>query len=192
MRETMTRHAVPLIVALFCGVALLIAAQSGPSSLSARVGIVSLRQQKCYLSIDTTTLQAGAQVTAIDPGMPTERFTLKVLRRVRHDKWPARPLVMLPDDRQPPLYELTCPNPAPEVPFVGLGIVGLKGTTRPTANGIAGDFAGNGKDAFAYRCTSSETVHLIVRSAPAGTLLWRAGYYLGYDVVPTCKPDDYK
>src|SRR5512146_2242895 len=137
----MPRHGVPLLVALFSGVALLGAAQSGPSSLAARVGIVSLRQQQCYLSIDTTVLQAGAPVTAIDPGMPAERFTLKVLRRVPHDKWPARPLVTLSDDRQPPLYELVCPSPGPEVPFVGLGIVGLKGMVRPLANGIAGDFA---------------------------------------------------
>ncbi len=189
----MIRHSAVVLFVLF-GAAGTVPAppQAGPAPLSARVGIVSLRGQQCYLSIDNAALEAGAEVTAIDPGMPVPRFTVRVSRRVAHPKWPAGPLVSLPDDRQPPLYVVQCPTPSPEVPFVGLGIVGFNGVVRPLAGGIAGEFAGRGKDLFAYRCTSSESLHLIVRDAPKGKLLWRAAYYLGYDVVPTCQPDDFK
>ena len=47
---------------------------------------------------------------------------------------------------------------------------------------------------FFYQCTSREGLHLIVRSGDrlSGQTRWRAYYYLGYDVEPTCREEDFR
>lgn len=61
--------------------------------------------------------------------------------------------------------------------------------------GIAtSDFDGNAKREYYRQCTSGEGIHLTIWSGRplVGKRLWNWYHYLGYDVVPTCKPADYK
>ena len=61
--------------------------------------------------------------------------------------------------------------------------------------GIAsGDLDGDGTREFFRTCTSSEGSHLTIWSGKPLTSRkrWHLYYYLGYDVIPTCKKKDYE
>lgn len=61
--------------------------------------------------------------------------------------------------------------------------------------GIAsGDLDGDGTSEFFRICTSSEGNHVTVWSGKPlqGKKRWHSYYYLGYDVVPTCKEQDFQ
>lgn len=62
-------------------------------------------------------------------------------------------------------------------------------------HGIASaDLDGDGRREFFRICTSNEGNHLTVWSGMPlqGKRRWHSYYYLGYDVVPTCKRKDYQ
>jgi hypothetical protein len=55
------------------------------------------------------------------------------------------------------------------------------------------DLDGDGRREFFRDCTSNEGIHLTVWSGKplSGKRRWHFYYYLGYDVVPSCKRKDY-
>lgn len=59
---------------------------------------------------------------------------------------------------------------------------------------VSADLDGDGRTEFFRICTSNEGNHLTVWSGKPllGKRRWHSYYYLGYDVVPTCKRKDYQ
>ena len=64
---------------------------------------------------------------------------------------------------------------------------------RQRAGSVSIDLGTASHDAHVRSCTSTEGVHLTLwAGAPLkSTRLWRAYYYLGYDVEPSCDERDY-
>ncbi len=161
-------------------------------TLSARVGVASLRAEECHLAIDNDHLTTGTPVTLIELDAQEKPVTVSVAEGIEHPTWPREPLVTLPKDYFPPVYRLDCSSLGPEARLLGFGVIGFHGSVERAAGGIIADFSGRGTPEYGYSCATSESAQLIVRSAPKGQLLWRAAYYLGYDTVRTCTDADLK
>jgi hypothetical protein len=105
------------------------------------------------------------------------------------------------------------PDTGPDASFYWLRLVGRKqaidlGGPLPPAIAVvlpagpvsvkrgtaSGDLDGDGRAEFFRICTSNEGNHLTVWSGKPllGKKKWHSYYYLGYDVVPTCKKKDYQ
>jgi len=80
---------------------------------------------------------------------------------------------------------------APPAPWFGIAIVRSSLPFKANASAAA-DIDGDGHDEFFRSCTSSEGVHFTIWSDRplSGTLRWHRYSYLGYDVTPSCTPEE--
>ena len=87
-----------------------------------------------------------------------------------------------------PTIDLSEPLPA------AIAIIDAKNPIVVRRGIASGDLDGNGTREFFRTCTSSEGSHLTVWSGKPLTSRrrWHSYYYLGYDVVSTCKKRDYE
>ena len=164
-------------------------------SFDSRVGVVDAnRERRLCLNIFNPRLADGTEVSFILPHKPQ-----RMARAVVEEK-AARSCSRNPDT-------------APDASFYWLKLVGREqsvdlreplppaiGIVRPAGpvvvkKGVAsGDIDGDGRAEFFRICTSMEGNHLTVWSGRPlrGKKRWHSYYYLGYDVVPTCKKKDFQ
>jgi hypothetical protein len=74
-----------------------------------------------------------------------------------------------------------------------IAVVGAAGDFKVVKGKVRADLNGDGTSESFRSCTSTEGLHLTVWAEEAlkSKRLWHEYYYLGYDVVPSCKPADY-
>lgn len=159
-------------------------------SFASRVGVVDANgERRLCLNISDPRLAVGTEVSVVLPYKPQ-----RMVRAVVEEK-AARSCSSNPDV-------------APDASFYRLKLiergqsVDLReplppaiGIVRPAVpvvvkKGVAsGDIDGDGRAEFFHICTSMEGNHLTVWSGRPlrGKKRWHAYYYLGYDVVPTCR-----
>jgi hypothetical protein len=76
---------------------------------------------------------------------------------------------------------------------VAVAIVG-ESKARSVGGAVSLDVGKQYPNVRVRTCTSSEGLHLTLWSGQPlkGRRLWHAYYYLGYDVEPSCRPEDYR
>ena len=102
--------------------------------------------------------------------------------------------IILAGNRRLPIYEFAFAQTRALKVLLGIGVIG-DGQPVEVVNGtVQLDLDNDGTPEFFYECTSSEGVHLIVRSGDrlTGPKIWQAYYYLPYEVEPTCTEKDYE
>lgn len=89
-------------------------------------------------------------------------------------------------------YSLTLTKAEAGATNIAVAIVDYAKPFRREKNLLVADFNGDGRDEHLRSCTSSEGVHLSIRSTKAreSKCVWHAYFYLGYDVEPTCTDED--
>jgi hypothetical protein len=89
-------------------------------------------------------------------------------------------------------YEVRADNAGlpPLMPVIA--VVGFSGRFNRRGDLITADLDGDGQDEFFRSCASAEGIHFTVWSGKPlnGKLRWHEYYYLGYDVSPTCAPQE--
>ena len=151
-----------------------------------RAGVAVISPGRCVVGIGGPALPAGTKLTVVTEGPPQRAHSALVKRSLAESEDLAKHAIA------GPYYELECPA-APQVRQVAVVIVGMsKG--KLVGRAVSLDFGVQYSDVRVRTCTSTEGVHLTVWSGPVlkGPRLWHAYYYLGYDVEPTCRPEDYR
>jgi hypothetical protein len=173
-----------------------LAAQTGSFNYETRLGVFDrgLQNQIC-LAIANSTLATGVNVTLVSPHRPQATARARIIQRAATT---CSPNPAASDGLSFCLVKLVKSDPRfdrhdqPLSP--GIAIVGapLKFTSR--AGTVSIDVDGDGRREYFRTCTSNEGVHLTVWTGLPlkGKPRWRSAYYLGYDVVPTCKEADYR
>jgi hypothetical protein len=139
------------------------------------------------LAMDGAPLPIGSTVTLVTPDPPQQTQRARVSAQVSES--PA----MAKHDIPGPYYSLTPMDGAKQLPDLAVALVG-----RPIVTQVAGDVSLRGSAQHpgvrVRSCASSEGLHLTLWSGvPLGSeRLWHQYYYLGYDVQPTCRPEDYR
>ena len=164
-------------------------------SFDSHVGIVDTNVEgRLCLNIQNPHLSDGTRLSLIVPHKPQRVASAAIEEKV------AQSCSRNPDtDPNASFYWLKLvgknkPVNGSESLSPAIGIVDPK---KPVfvKRGIAkGDLDGDGTMEFFRICTSSEGNHLTVWSGKPlqGRKRWHSYYYLGYDVVPTCKQRDYQ
>ena len=164
-------------------------------SFDSHVGVVDANAEgRLCLNISNPNLIGGTQVSFVLPYKPQR--AVKAIIEQRVDRSCSRN-----------------PDTDPNNSFYWLKLVGKKGALDPSVpqppaigflgsatpvlvkHGIArADLNGDGSPEFFRICTSNEGNHLTVWSGKPllGKKRWHSYYYLGYDVEPTCKKNDYQ
>jgi hypothetical protein len=75
-----------------------------------------------------------------------------------------------------------------------IAVVGAAGDFKVVKGKVRADLIGDGTSESFRACTSNEGLHLTVWAGEAlkSKRLWHEYYYLGYDVVPSCKATEYR
>lgn len=75
-----------------------------------------------------------------------------------------------------------------------IAVVGFSGEFRVVKGKVRGDLNGDGTSESFRSCSSNEGLHLTVWAGEAlkTKRLWHEYYYLGFDVQPSCNPQDYQ
>jgi hypothetical protein len=173
-----------------------LAAQTGRFNFETRLGVFDrVRQKGICLAIANSTLANGANVTLVSPQRPQATARARITQRTNTT---CSPSPATSDGLSFYLVKLVksdrgfVRNDEPLSP--GIAIVGAPLKFTPKAGTVSMDVDGDGRRDYFRTCTSNEGVHLTVWTGLPlkGKLRWRSAYYLGYDVVPTCKEGDYK
>ena len=182
-----------LVLAILITCACCPAATADRFSFDFRVGVVDSNSEgRLCLNISDPRLVDGTEVSLILPDKPQR--VAKAVVEGKADRGCSRN-----------------PDAAPNASFYWLKFVGEKlavgpgeplppliAVVRPAGpvsvrRGVAsGDLNGDGRAEFFRVCTSTEGNHLTVWTGRplTGRRVWHSYYYLGYDVVPTCKKKD--
>lgn len=164
-------------------------------SFDSRLGVVDANSEgRLCLSISDPSLVDGTAVSLILPDKPQRVVKATVEGKAAHDcsrnpsadsnasfywlKIAVKKLAVDSEGPLPPVIAVVRPVKAVSV-----------------RRGIAsGDLNGDGRAEFFRVCTSTEGNHLTVWTGEPliGKRVWHSYYYLGYDVVPTCKKKDYQ
>jgi len=187
-----------LVLALALTVTLVpaIAAQTGRSNFETRLGVFDRnRQNEICLAIANSTLADGETVTLVSPQRPQATARGRITQRAVTT---CSPSPATSDGLSFYLVKLVksdrgfVRNDEPLSP--GIALVGAPQKFTPRGGAVSFDVDGDGRRDYFRTCTSNEGVHLTVWTGLPlkGKLRWRSAYYLGYDVVPTCKEADYK
>ena len=163
-------------------------------SFDTQVGIVDAKEEKLCLNIKNPHLSTGTRVSLILPDKP-QRVASAVIEEKTGVSCSQNPFA----NSDASFYRLklvgkqNTVNLSEPLPAV----IAIINPEKPilVRHGIAsGDLDGDGAKEFFRTCTSSEGSHLTVwsRNPLQGKKRWHSYYYLGYDVVPTCKKKDYE
>lgn len=163
-------------------------------SFESHVGVVDANTEgRLCLNISNPNLIDGTQVRFILPYKPQRAVKAiieqKVDRSCSHnpDTDPNNSFYWLKLVGKKRAFDLSEPQP-PAIAFV------RSSTPVSIKRGIASaDLNGDGWPEFFRICTSNEGNHLTVWTGKPlqGKKRWHSYYYLGYDVQPTCKKNDY-
>ena len=164
-------------------------------SFDSQIGLVDANVEgRLCLSISNPRLINHTRVSIVLPHKPQrvanaiieERVTLSCSRNPDAD--PNASFYLLKLVGKPQTVNLSEPLPP------AIGIVDSKKPVIARRGIASGDLDGDGTREFFRICTSSEGNHLTIWSGKplTGKKRWHVYYYLGYDVVPSCKKRDYK
>lgn len=165
------------------------AAQTSTRKLADSFGLVLKDTMKpARISISGPPLKKGDYVTVVR--LSEEEMT--------YDAEIDETVASTEDESGTTTYTLKCtPDPADEEVFVGTGVIGpIHGIVRDKANVPSTRVADapRGERLYFRTCTSGEGMHLTVWSGKplVGKRIWHRYHHLGYDVEPSCKPEDYE
>jgi hypothetical protein len=166
---------------------------TGGFSFDSHVGVVDAKEGRLCLNILNPHLSNGTAVSFILPHKP-QRVAGAVIEEKVAQSCSASPGT----DPNASFYWLklvgkhqtvNLSEPLPPA----IGIIDAKKSVFVRQGIASGDLDGDGTAEFFRICTSSEGNHLTVWSGKPlqGKKRWHSYYYLGYDVVPTCKKRDF-
>ncbi|MEE9270917.1 MAG: hypothetical protein V3V49_11730 [Candidatus Krumholzibacteria bacterium] len=161
--------------------------------LNLMLGVITRVGDLSYLAIDNPNLKEGDPVLFIQTRGPQRTLRLWVQRRMPPELENQTPVILAGSHRLP-IYELAFAQTRALKVLLGIGVIG-DGQPAEVLNGtVQLDLDNDGTPEFFYECTSSEGVHLIVRSGDrlTGPKIWKAYHYLPYEVQPTCTEEDYE
>jgi hypothetical protein len=152
-----------------------------------RAGVAVTSSGRCVGAIDGPALPVGTKLTVVTEGPPQRAHSAMVKRPLAESEDLAKHAIA------GPYYELECSGAAPEARQIAVVVVG-EPTVRQVGRAVSLGVSRQNSDVRVRSCTSTEGVHLTLWSGPElkGPRLWHAYYYLGYDVEPTCRPEDYR
>ena len=166
-----------------------------PFSIDSQVGVVDANADgRLCLSISNPNLGDGTQVTLILPYKPQRVAKAIIEQKVARscsrnpDTDPNASFYWLKLVARKGAFDLSEPQP-PAIAVV------RSATQVFVRHGIVScDLDGDRRKEFFRICTSNEGNHLTIWSGKPlqGKKRWHSYYYLGYDVVPSCKRKDYK
>jgi hypothetical protein len=156
-----------------------------------QIGVVDLNSQRICLVIQNSGLGVGDEIKLVSPHQP-QRIATAVIQERQSENCSPNPEIepnssfyllkfqgtgFVIDAGQPP----------------AIGIVGLSRPVRLQRRQAIADLDGDGRMEYFRTCTSNEGIHLTVWSGKPliGKRQRHFYYYLGYDVVPSCKKKDY-
>jgi len=89
-------------------------------------------------------------------------------------------------------YEIRAENAGLIPSMPAIAISGFSGSFSKDGDLATADLDADGQPEYFRFCTSSEGLHFTVWSGKPleGRLRWHQYYYLGYDVEPTCMPNE--
>ena len=159
---------------------------------NSRVGVVEPTESKqLCLIISNESLTAGSRVNLVAPENRQSSATAIVKERLSHS------CSRNPDTGDASFYLLQLVQSdgrfrtRTQTPLIGV----ISGSLVRVRNGMASaDFDRDGIKEFFRVCTSNEGLHFTIWSGRPlrGKRRWHSYYYLGYDVVPSCRPRDYR
>jgi hypothetical protein len=154
-------------------------------NFASQIGVVDLRPQgELCLTLPNANLSPGSRVQIVLLERP-QAVVSAIVRRKLPGSCSGNSETS-PDDS---FYSLRLVNGRTETNGIGIAVVGVRNKVR-VAGGLASvDLDGDGRKEYFRACTSHEGVHLTIWSGRMlrGVSRWHQYYYLGYDVVPSCR-----
>ncbi len=152
-----------------------------------RAGVAVISPERCVVAIDGPVLPVGTKLTVVTEGPPQRAQTGWVKGSLAESDDMAK------HEIAGPYYELDCSRTAAQMRQVAVVIVG-ESKAKLVGGAVSLDVGTQYSDVRVRTCTSTEGLHLTLWSGRVlkGPRLWHAYYYLGYDVEPTCRPEDYR
>jgi hypothetical protein len=157
-------------------------------SFASNLGVAVQKPDAICLYIHNPALDAGALLTLVLPAPPQSIVKAEIVG-------PASANCINNEKSDPKLtfYEvrLISGKLQPSVPVIAVSA--FLGQFQNGGKYVRADFE-DGRPASFRFCTSSEGVHLTVWSGKPlhGLPKWHQYYYLGYDIEPTCTPQETK
>ena len=172
-----------LLLLLLCHLSI---AKNQSFSFASNLGVAVQKPDTICLYIHNTALDAGAPLTLVLPAPPQSIVKAEIVGPASAN-CPSNEK----SDTKQMSYEvrLTSGKLQPSVPVIAVS--GFLGRFQNSGKYVTADFE-DGQPAFFRFCTSSEGIHLTVWSGKPlrGLPKWHQYYYLGYDVEPTCTPQE--
>ena len=152
-----------------------------------RIGLVDMRPSQPCLALTGAPLAKGSPIVIVTPGEPQQIVRATIVDQV------AGCDAMAKSDLPGPYYQVKTERALDEL--MGLGIA-VAGTHQARIASGRARLALNARyPGVRFRsCASSEGLHLTVWAGEplVSERLWHAYWYLGYDVEPDCRPEDYR
>ena len=183
-----------LVLAILIACACCAAVRADQFSFDSGVGVVDADGEgRLCLNISNPRLADGAEVSLILPERPQ-----RVVKAAVEGKAPSDCTRNSTGGTETSFYWLKLSGgvrslgEGPQPPAIA--VVGPAGRVAVRRGTVSGDLDGDGRAEFFRICTSTEGNHLTIWTGKPllGKRRWNAYYYLGYDVVPTCKKKDYQ
>jgi hypothetical protein len=184
------------VLAIMITCACCLAARADKFSFDSQLGVVDTNSEgRLCLNISDPNLADGTEVSFVLPERPQ-----RVVKATVEGK-SAGSCTRNPETADPgaSFYRLKLAGGGrainlnePMIPAIA--VVRPAGPVTGTRGVVSGDLDGDGRAEFFRVCTSTEGNHLTVWSGRPllGKRRWHSYYYLGFDVVPTCKKKDYQ
>jgi len=185
----MRKLALPVVVALLTVNASALAGEKQKDfNFNAQIGIAEITPtgEGC-LTISNSTIQENQKIKLI-----VLEKQQKVIEKKIHKKLKS---TCSNNPETPPAASFYSFPTGKEEHFApAIAVVGFAGDFKTVKGKVRADLDGNGTAESFRSCTSNEGLHLTVWAGDAlnSKRQWHEYYYLGYDVVPSCKPADYK
>ena len=186
-KRSLTMTSLILVVVLFASAS--VAAQR--FRFDSQIGVVDLNSERICLVIQNSGLGVGDRVKLVSPDQP-QRIATAIIQEKQSENCSYNPEI----EPNSSFYLLKLQGTgfvkqAAQPPAIG--IVGLSRPLRLQRRQATADLDGDGRMEYFRTCTSNEGIHLTVWSGKPliGKRRRHFYYYLGYDVVPSCKKKDY-
>jgi hypothetical protein len=151
-----------------------------------RAGVVATHEGRSVLAMAAPQLEIGATLTMVTPDLPQTTTVARVVRTLTDDAY----MRMRPNSPGP-YYEISSVEAGRTLPQLAIAIVGDL-SARRVGSTVSLHLDGASPDVRARSCTSIEGLHLTLWAGEPlkAPRLWHLYYYVGYDLQPSCTPED--
>ncbi len=166
--------------------------QEGEFEWSSRLGIIIPLEGGIYFATKVPNLIERPRILFVGGEGAEVSWIHGEARKLERDS-SAEPLVLI-EGNSSLLYRLYISDKTNSPSQPGFGVLMSRSEPHDDREpSLPLDLDGDGVSEFFYQCTSRESLHLMIRSGDrlSGETGWRAYYYLGYDVEPTCREEDF-